>query len=144
MQALKAAPSRLQPNVTPASVAVKLKLGEALLLRASGLAVIVVSGGVLSTVTPTDEAAELLERSTACAAIVVAPSGIELELQLQARVGGRVGCALEHMPPLVEALGHFPEETRVAAVPPPVNRPSELSNGHGPRTPAGQPSRRWP
>jgi hypothetical protein len=50
VQAAKAAPSRLQANVEPASVDVKLKLGAVELLGLLGLAVIVVSGAVKSIV----------------------------------------------------------------------------------------------
>jgi hypothetical protein len=50
VHAVKAAPSRLQANVEPASVDVKLKLGAVELLGFAGLEVIVVSGGVVSIV----------------------------------------------------------------------------------------------
>jgi hypothetical protein len=50
VQALKADPSRLQANVEPVSLAVKLKLGDALLTEPDGPAVIVVSGAIVSTV----------------------------------------------------------------------------------------------
>jgi hypothetical protein len=48
VQAVKALPSRLQANVLPASVDVKLKLALVLVVVAGGEDVIVVSGGVVS------------------------------------------------------------------------------------------------
>ena len=48
MQAVNGAPSRLQANVLPASVDVKLKLALVLLVGFGGADVIVVSGGVVS------------------------------------------------------------------------------------------------
>ena len=49
---------------------------------ASGMVVMLVSGGVLSTVTiAAIETAELFDVSTACAVIVVAPSGAAVEFQ---------------------------------------------------------------
>ena len=50
MQAAKAAPSRLHWKVDPASVDVKLKLGAVTFDGFAGADVIVVSGGVRSTV----------------------------------------------------------------------------------------------
>src|SRR5438128_7044753 len=50
VQAANAAPSSLHSKVLPALVAVKLKLALVLLVRTGGLAVIVVSGAVVSMV----------------------------------------------------------------------------------------------
>src|SRR5436309_14209036 len=50
VQSLKATPSSLQSKVLPALVAVKLKLAVVLLVRAGGLAVMVVAGAVVSMV----------------------------------------------------------------------------------------------
>ena len=50
MQALKAAPSRLQVNEEPASVEVKLKLADVLVTVPERPDVIVVSGATVSTV----------------------------------------------------------------------------------------------
>ena len=50
VQALKAAPSRLQANVEPDSVAVKLKLADVVVTEPEGPTVIVVSGARLSIV----------------------------------------------------------------------------------------------
>ena len=74
--------SRLHAKVLFASVAVKLKLAEAAFVRAGGPEVIVVSGGVLSTVTEAPVVSdELFVVSTARAVMVVAPLGIVAEFQ---------------------------------------------------------------
>ncbi len=83
MQTLKAAPSRLHWKVELASVEVKLKLAEELFVRAAGLAVMDVSGGVLSTVMVTDEVAGLPAVSTARAVMVLEPSAAVAEFQLK-------------------------------------------------------------
>jgi len=81
-QALKAAPSRLQLKVTLASGDVNVKSAVVLVVRASGMVVMLVSGGVLSTVTiAAMDTAELFDVSTACAVMVVAPSSAVVEFQ---------------------------------------------------------------
>ena len=66
-----------------ASVAIKLKVAETAFVVPDGPEVIVVSGGVLSTVALTAaEIAELLELSTARAEIATAPSVTEAEFQV--------------------------------------------------------------
>ena len=81
VQELNAAPSRLQLNVAVVSVFVKLKLAVVLLVITRGLEVMEVSGGVLSSVTFTDEEAELEDISQAVAVIVAGPSGSKAEFQ---------------------------------------------------------------
>ena len=81
VQELNAAPSRLQLNVAVISVFVKLKLAVVLLVITRGLEVMEVSGGVLSSVTFTDEEAELEDISQAVAVIVAGPSGSKAEFQ---------------------------------------------------------------
>jgi len=81
VQAVKAAPSRLQLNVAVGSFLVKLKSAVVLFVMARGLEVMAVSGGVLSSVTFTDDEVEFDEASTAVAVIVAGPSGTEAEFQ---------------------------------------------------------------
>ena len=82
VQALNEPPSSLQAKVA-VSVAVKLKVAEVEATVPVGPEVIVVSGGVLSTVTfVLAVVAELLDGSTARAAMVVAPSATEVEVQV--------------------------------------------------------------
>jgi len=78
---VKAAPSRLHANVA-VSVAVKLKLADVEATVPVGPELIVVFGGVLSTVTLVFAVVvALLEGSTARAATVTAPSAVEAEFQ---------------------------------------------------------------
>ena len=84
VQALKTALSRLHANVAPASVAEKLKLTVLVMAKVAGPAVIVVSGGVLSTVTLTPaDVARLFEVSTARAVIAAVPSAWVVVSQLR-------------------------------------------------------------
>lgn len=82
VQMLEAAPSRLQPNVTLASGDVNVKLAEILVVKANGMVVIVVSGGVLSIVTAAiAESFVLFDVSAARAETAAAPSGTAVEFQ---------------------------------------------------------------
>ena len=83
VQALKADPSRLQANVDPIIVAVKLKLADGLLTEPEGPAVIVVSTVVLFTVTVAPVEVAVFEALSAARAVMVAdPSAMLAEFQL--------------------------------------------------------------
>ena len=83
VQALKADPSRLQANVDPVIVAVKLKLVDVVFTEPEGPAVIVVSTVVLFTVTAAAVEVVVFEAlSTARAVMEAEPSATLAEFQL--------------------------------------------------------------